>query len=329
MEKILKNLEKDFVFQEIQEDQRLQYINSKSNFESYLQAIAEAKLVRGGMFWKTQDSREYLIRTAANNSQTSLGLRTPETEAIYEKFKESKAKAEAYVAHFKRVMETNQRLNRALYVGRTPQIVVDLLNTIRVHGLDDYFTVVGTHAMYAYESAAGVRINSSDALATKDVDFLFDTRKRVNFITDIRRLDSSMLGILQKVDPSFKMHQDQKHTAVNKDGFEVDIIRREAIRNPDAHPMRITAHEEDFWVVQAQRAGLLLDSQPFSAIVVSPRGDMAKMKTINPNTFVKFKRWMSELPDREVLKKPRDRMQADIVEDLVEEYFPQLATRNV
>lgn len=329
MEIILKKPKSDFVIQEIDEDQRLQYINASSNFNSYQDAIAGAKAVRGGMFWKTQNGKEYLIRTSANNAQKSLGLRTPETEAIYDKFKENKARAEAYVKHYKDVMDTHKRMNRALYVGRTPQLVVNVLNTIRDRGLDEFFTVVGTHAIFAYESAAGVRINNSDALATRDVDFLFDTRKRLNFMTAMKRLDSSMLGILQSVDPSFRLHHEQKYTAINKDGFEVDFIRREVNQTSDEHPMRLTAHEDDFWVAQAKRAGILLDSEPFSTMVVSASGDMAKMKTINPVTFAKFKRWMAEFPDRDILKKPRDKRQAEIVEEIAKNYFPHLLNPNL
>ncbi len=324
MENTRKSINRQFAIQEIDEDQRLQYINANSNYKSYLDAFAEAKQVRGGMYWKSQNDKEYLIRTTANNTQTSLGARSPETEAIYNKFKLRKSSAEARLKQFIEVMEKHKRLNRALMVGHTPKVVIDILNAIKVRGLEDYFTVVGTHALYAYESAAGVRINNADALATRDVDFLFDTRKRLNFITALKRLDSSMLGVLQTVDPSFKLHHEQKYTAVNNSGFEVDFIRREVKQTSDDHPMRMTGHEGDFWVTQAVRAGVLLDSEPFSAMVVSVNGDMARMKTVNPNTFVKFKRWMAGLPDRDILKKPRDLVQADIVEQIAAEYLPHI-----
>jgi hypothetical protein len=115
---------------------------------------------------------------------------------------------------------------------------------------------------------------------------------------------------------------------VNKDGFEVDIIRREKKQTTDDHPMRMTAHEDDFWAVQARGAESLLNSKSFLATVVSASGDMAIMKTIDPNTFIKFKRWMAQLPDRDVLKKPRDLVQAQIVEKMIEEYLPQYKVEN-
>ncbi|MEZ2299444.1 GSU2403 family nucleotidyltransferase fold protein [Variovorax sp. RCC_210] len=48
-------------------------------------------------------------------------------------------------------------------------------------------------------------------------------------------------------------------------------------------------------------------------------GRISCMPTINPQTFVEFKRWMSEQPDREFLKRGRDRRQAEVVQQLTDE----------
>jgi hypothetical protein len=113
-----------------------------------------------------------------------------------------------------------------LKAGRTPSIVVSLLQTLEDARLGQHFTVVGTHALYAYETAAGVRIVQG-ALATQDVDLLWDARKRVRFITDLGRLDLSMLGVLQRADASFQRKEGQNETAINAKGFEVDFLRRQ------------------------------------------------------------------------------------------------------
>jgi hypothetical protein len=163
----------------------------------------------------------------------------------------------------------------------------------------------------------------NDAVATRDIDLLWDVRKRVAFATALRRVDSSMLGVLRKVDPTFRVRNSQKYTAVNKDGFEVDIIRREQVVD-DPHPVRLSEDEEDFWAAQAPRAQELLDSPQFSAVIVAANGDMARMNTLDPMAFVRFKRWMSALPERDPLKRRRDALQADVVEELVREYLPNL-----
>ena len=43
---------------------------------------------------------------------------------------------------------------------------------------------MGTHALYAYEAAAGVRF-STDVTATEDIDLLFDARASLVFQTDL------------------------------------------------------------------------------------------------------------------------------------------------
>ena len=200
--------------------------------------------------------------------------------------------------------------------------MVALLNRLASTQLSEHFRVVGTHALYAYEAAAGVRLDT-DALATRDIDLLWDTRKRIIFSTQLARIDSSMLGVLKKVDPTFRMRQSQKYTAVNKDGFEVDIIRREQTGD-DPHPIKLSDEDDDFWVAQARRGNVLLDSPSFSAVIVATNGTMARMSTVHPTTFVAFKRWLAGQRDRDALKRRRDDLQADVVQKLVDEYLPLL-----
>ncbi len=82
------------------------------------------------------------------------------------------------------------------------------------------YTVVGTHALYAYEAAAGVRITPG-ALATQDVDLLWDARKRVKFFTTMEQQNTAMLAILKSVDRSFQRKDEQLSTANNGQGCSV------------------------------------------------------------------------------------------------------------
>jgi len=187
-------------------------------------------------------------------------------------------------------------MNRALRVGRVDPLVVALLNRLASTQLSEHFRVVGTHALYAYEAAAGVRLDA-EALATRDIDLLWNTRKRIIFSTQLARVDSSMLGVLKKVDSSFRMRQSQKYTAVNNDGFEVDIIRREQTGD---------------------------DPPGFSAVIVATNGTMARMNAVHPATFVAFKRWLAGQADRDPLKRRRDVLQADAAQVLLDQHLPQV-----
>ncbi|MDQ3058831.1 MAG: nucleotidyltransferase domain-containing protein [Pseudomonadota bacterium] len=303
-----------------------QYIDAVSVFEALEEAQQEAAQVRGGMYWHAgppaSPEARYLVRTTPAGAETSLGARTAETEAIYARFTQRKRESAERLSGLQAALVQQQRLNRALRVGRVDPLVVALLARLASTRLSEHFRVVGTHALYAYEAAAGVRLEAQ-TLATRDIDLLWDTRKRLIFATQLARVDSSMLGVLKKVDPTFRMRQSQKYTAVNKDGFEVDIIRREQAGD-DPHPIKLSAEDEDFWVAQARRANVLLDAPGFSAVIVASNGSMARMNTVHPATFVAFKRWMSTQTEREAMKRRRDALQADAVQALMEEYLPQL-----
>ena len=303
-----------------------QYIDAVSVFEALEEAQQDATQVRGGMYWHAgppaRPDANYLVRTTPAGAETSLGARTAETEAIYTRFTQRKREAIERMSGLQAALVQHQRLNRALRVGRVDPLVVALLARLSSTRLSEHFRVVGTHALYAYEAAAGVRLDS-EALATRDIDLLWDTRKRLIFSTQLARVSSSMLGVLKKVDATFRMRQSQKYTAVNKDGFEVDIIRREQAGD-DPHPIKLSDENEDFWVAQARRANVLLDAPGFSAVIVASNGSMARMNTVHPATFVAFKRWMSTQPEREAMKRRRDALQADAVQELLEEYLPQV-----
>ncbi len=307
---------------ELEPDAARQYIDARATFLELERSKKSASQFRGGMVWKTVNGSDYLVRTSTTGGQKSLGRQTPETQAMYASFTENKQQAEERVSSLKQALAKHERMNRALRVGRMPTIAVAILQRLAQAGLDTYFRTVGTHALYAYEAAAGIRF-ASEITSTRDIDLLWDTRKRVTFAQRLAKDSPSMLAALQKVDKSFQIIEDQKYTAINKDGFEVDIIRRVATEG-DPHPIRLSDAVDDFWVVQAKRAADLLNAAEFSEVVVAQNGTMARMTTIHPGVFVNFKRWMAQEPDRDPLKRRRDALQADAVEWLLQERLPHL-----
>lgn len=295
-----------------------QVIDSMTVFTEHRRAQTEAMKYAGGMYWKRQGEHEYLVKTAQDNRQQRLGPRSADTERTYQAFTQRKQEAESRVRSLRDALKEAERLNKAVKAGRVPQIVVGLLQTLEDAGLGQHFTVVGTHALYAYEAAAGVRIVQG-ALATQDVDLLWDARRRVQFVTDLGRIDSSMLQVLQRVDPSFRRKESHNETAINDRGFEVDFLRRVPIQG-DPHPFRFSPDEEDLWPVQAVRASVLTEAPKFEYPVTSATGKMAMMRTVSPQTFVAFKHWMAEsAPQRPQLKRRRDLRQAGIVQALLNE----------
>ncbi len=294
-----------------------QAIDSATIFEEFVRVQARASHFAGGLYWKRQDTHAYLVKTLSHGRQHRMGARSAETERIYQEFTAGKLAIETRARSLRDELKSAERLNKALKIGRVPAMVITVLQAIEDAGLGQHFTVVGTHALYAYESAAGVRIVQG-ALATQDIDLLWDACRRVRFMTDIDKLDTSILRVLQGADATFQRKEGQNETAINAKGFEVDFLRRQPVGD-DPHPFRFSADEDDLWPVQALRASVLTSAPRFEQIVISATGRMGLMRTIAPETFVQFKRWMAaEAPNRPEPKRRRDRCQADIVQSLLD-----------
>jgi hypothetical protein len=312
---------KMYNFLELSENQKRQYIDAETAFLEWRRVRAQAAEVRGSMFWREQAGRCYLIRSSERGTQKSLGLQTPQTQDIFSRFMARKSETQARLASLSSVVSDHQRMNKALRVGRVPNIVVNTLAALDAVGLHDHFLVIGTHALYAYESACGLRF-TPQVMATQDIDLLFDTRKRMTFFSQIKRLDTSFIGALRQADKSFRVKADQKHTAINSTGFEIDVVRRMA-REVDPHPLRMSSNEDDLWAVQIGSGEKILGAVRFSQMVVSTTGHMSMMNTMPPWTFIAVKQALAQALERETLKRSKDALQAALVKQLVAQHMPQ------
>jgi Nucleotidyltransferase len=304
---------------ELSENQNRQYIDAQALLRAHTLAVKEAAEVRGSMIWRELRGVRYLIRTSASSAQRSIGPDSEERQAIYARFMERKQASAARLKSLTERLGEQRKLNRVYRVGRTPNVVVHVLQALAKAGLLTKFLTVGTHAMYAYESACGVMV-APDALATRDLDLLFDTRKRLAFVSTMQKLDTSLIGILRKVDPSFRVMRSQLQTAVNDEGFEVDIIRRNAT-DGDPHPLPMSEDENDFWAVQVPSGQEMISGRLFEQMVVGTSGEMAMMRTLHPLDFIRIKRALGNAPQREALKRPKDLLQASVVQRLWDEWL--------
>lgn len=307
---------------ELSEQQRQQFLNAEMVFQECERARAESRQHRGSMFWREQDGRSYLIRMSAGSRQKSLGPRSAETEAMHEKFSRRKAALQERLRTLESELESHQRLNKALRIGRAPNILVAILDSLAQFGVEDHFLVVGTNALYAYEMAAGVRF-PNDAMATMDADLLFDTRRRSEFVEIMKDRGKSFVDLLRKADSSFERVDAEVSKAVNDRGYEVELLR--SIARPKGAPAeRLTDAETDLWPLQASTGERLLSAPRFSQVIVSVNGAMARMHTVHPLAFARIKKQLAGKAGRDPLKAPKDALQAKLVMQLVASHLPHL-----
>ena len=156
-------------FVPINNDAARQYIDARQAFLALRDAQRDARQVRGGMYWHGRS--DSLTRTSAYGAEKSLGVRSLATEKIYADFMARKAELTQRVDYLKIQLRRHERVNKALYVGRVDPTVIELLTRLESAELAEYFHVVGTHALYAYETVAGVRFDVN-VTATRDIDLL-------------------------------------------------------------------------------------------------------------------------------------------------------------
>lgn len=319
------------MFVDINESMAKQYIDAEQAWKALLVAVRRALNYRGSMFFKKTGQVDYLCRKYNALQTKSLGARTPENERILEEFKKGKLAAESNLKGMQEVVSRHKRVNVALRVGRTPNTVISLLEEVRKAGLQDHLLVIGTNALYAYETHAGVRLNK-DITATTDVDLLWDSRKSITLLSDGDEHFnwSKLIGIIKKADSSFELQPGEKYRAVNSSGYMVDLIkRRPKSFFDDKEPGQLIKNVDDFWTAKIVNMDWLLSAPRFSQVVVGLNGKMAEMLTIDPRAFVLYKIHLSQKEDRDPVKKLRDVAQARALFNLIQERLPHLAFEKI
>src|SRR3984893_11978654 len=234
-------------FQELNSDQRRELVNTQQRYGAYREAEEQAKGCRGSMTWTEIKGREYLVRSHYGKSgirrQTSLGLRSKKTEAIKREYEHGRSEAQARLKNLKAVIARQSAINRAIGLGRVPLIGAKIIRALdQAAMLGSGIRVLGTNAIYAYEAAAGVRIDPG-LTSTEDFDLLFDARGGLTFAANESVSQPSLLHLLQKIDRSFA-RSTPTFRAANDEGYLVDLIK--PLRNPP-------------WVPESQRVGVDAD----------------------------------------------------------------------
>lgn len=282
-------------------------------FEAWTQADNDARhRFAGSMRWSKRNAKEYLLRKTGK-VEKSLGPRSPGTDTAYQAFISGRADNKTRLQSLTRRLDTLAAVNRALGMGRIPQVAARILRKLnREQLLGHALIVAGTNALYAYEALAGVRFDSG-LTATLDIDLLFDTRARLRLaITDetvpaIRNL----IGILQQADKSFQLLQPRSFRAVNKDGYMVDLIRPQ--HQDELRQTRLNSvfgSEHDIESAPIEGLDYLVNAPRTSAIALDERGYPLHVSVPDPRAFAVHKLWLSKRKDRNAAKKTRDLAQA-------------------
>ena len=304
----------------LSDQQRLFLVESDQLYRAWREVLWRHQGYKYGMRWRNINGKDYLLRlTSATGNSKSLGPRTPETESIYEHFLEGKTNTDEKYQSLRARIESQRKLNRAIRLGRLPSIIGEILLALDKTQALSELRVVGTHAIFAYESMAAVELKM-ELLASGDIDLLFDVRKKMSLISK-KLHGEGILGLLKKVDKSFEISSAQGFRAINKDGFMVDLIGQD---KGMSSPKPELIASGDLEIMEVPNLEWLANAPRIEQVVIASNGSPVLMPVPDPRAYAIHKAWLSQQSDREPVKKQRDLNQALMVLNLVQEYLPNL-----
>jgi hypothetical protein len=307
---------------EMTNEQRRIYIDASQLHEAFMEMFSKNLGYQGGMHWKKSKGKQYLFRTSDRHGNgKSLGVRSDKTETIYAEFHKNKQQIRDSLQSLKERIKEQSRFCKAAKIQRVPRIVTAILRLFEQHRLlGKNLQIIGTNALYAYEAASGVFLDSS-LLATKDMDVLWDVHSRLNLYSWTQVDVKGLLDILKKADKTFELKRKKSFRAVNSAGFMVDLVKPEP-KPAFLQEIRQMGDEEDLAAAEIRNLQWLVSSPKFSQTVIGDDGFPATMVVPDPRAFALHKLWLSKQQDREPIKKTRDRDQSLAVCRLVLHYLP-------
>lgn len=308
-------------FSELDQQQRQQLIDSRQLFVAYREGRRTyERRFCGSMRWLTRRGKDYLHRKRGG-SERSVGPRSPETEQQYRSFVEGRAALRERLKAMSQRMDEMAPVNRALNLGRIPKLTARILRRLDdARLLGQHLIMIGTNALFCYESAAGVFLEAG-LLATADADLLWDARQRVALLLpEVRR--SGIIEILTRVDRSFELAGPKAFRAVNAKGFYVDLIRPEDKNFFDPQARRSLGEcADDLEAAPIYGLKWLVNAPKFEVVAIGADGYPLRVVSPDPRAFALHKLWLSKRPDRDPVKRQRDEQQGLAVARLCVRYF--------
>jgi hypothetical protein len=312
-------------FNEWTPEQRREVINTAQRLDVLHSAKDQLRNLKGSFTFNEVNGRSYLIKSfydgQGRRRQSSVGLRSAETEQIKTDFEHKRAMAQDRHLALAQAMKTQAAINRALGLRRVPRIGSQIVRRLDDAGLlGRGLRLLGTYSLYAFEARAGGFINNP-VMSTDDIDILIDSRRQLSFALDDDVDAGGFLSILQRVDRSFT-RLPQTFRAANQDGFLVDIIK--PLRNPPWQRDAVAPADSDLLPAEIEGLVWLENAPTFSEVAFDDRGEPVRLVTIDPRAWAVHKHWLSHRIDRPVVKRRRDAEQARIAAELTARFMPNL-----
>lgn len=283
-------------------------LNLQQLYESWLEVERGLRSLPYGMKWKTISGRDYLYEVADRQGNgKSLGPRSEATESSYVVYIDKRDGLRGQQAGLKDRLSEVCRQYRALGLPMVPSEGAEILREADRRGLmPSHLVIVGTNAMPAYAIEAGGLI--VDGLhETQDFDMAW-TGIAPSGLTPVQ-------DMLKAVDPTYTVNDERRFQMRNVKGYEVELLcapSRLPTRPGRDRPLPTGLPEQEW----------LLNGKFVQRVVVGRDATPARLVVPDPRWFGLQKLWLADKPERDPLKKPKDRRQGLAVLNVVHEAMP-------
>ncbi|MFZ5450861.1 MAG: GSU2403 family nucleotidyltransferase fold protein [Thermodesulfobacteriota bacterium] len=304
-------------WQELTPGQQQTFQTTVAIYQAFLQARHDRGPLKGGMHWKKIRGREYLYRYRDRLGHgESLGPRAEDTERLFASYTLKRREVTARLHRERQRLQEQARFCRAARLNRVPQATARILRRLEEDPAGRNLLVIGTTALYAYEAAAGVMLNSAIP-----EDLLAPSRRHLTLAAAGGISWEELLNLLRRTDRSFTPLPEVACRAVNREGFQVQLLKAGSRRPGKQKTVTVPGAREPL-PLEAGNLSYLLASPKFTQVVIGRDGGTATMMVADPRAFALNKFWWSQQEDREEAKRRRAYRQALAVADLVLRYLP-------
>ncbi|CAN7641654.1 hypothetical protein LJR130_004893 [Variovorax sp. LjRoot130] len=104
-------------------------------FGEFRRVKRQVEAYAGSMYWKREGAYEYLVKTKPRRRiQERLGARSEQTERTFMEYISRKKALESRLQSLREALTEAEPMNKALKTGRTPDLVVRLLQALEMQG---------------------------------------------------------------------------------------------------------------------------------------------------------------------------------------------------
>ena len=271
------------VMQHLSNTTTKQIIDSTRAFRELVAVRRNLQRLGGSMYWKPSGHYVYLAQRSYHDSQkvVHLGLRSAETERIYEQFEAERAKLQQREKALSERIAIYERMNKAVRAGTASSQVIEAINLLEGLGISDDSRWLGTPALYAYWQSTGYE--APKALKEGDEIAYF-------LVFVMHKLEAQTILKL-------KRSKAVTYHAVTSNHSSVLIIKssKESRHEEDKAKALRSAHDTLMaYLQQTAREFLdalceeLIHTPAFEQVVISKTGKMGLMKTVEPQSLQAF-----------------------------------------